>query len=168
MHNWAPQFMKKNEKDFPYLQPLKKADTVQFYEPWPPIFYQLTRLPRPIWIKRIAGLLTNSMMYFQYIMNIKGFDKVAPVKETMIEMWEKGAPSPEMILNHEIKPYGYQYPKGDGNRIFYWDLGLKKADVLNGFLTDITFDKKYEKFDESNLVSIGHGLGTKFVRKDEE
>ncbi|MHA1276274.1 MAG: hypothetical protein ACTSQI_02280 [Candidatus Helarchaeota archaeon] len=168
MHNWGPQFMKKHGKEYPYFEPLKKADTVQFYEPWPPIFYQLTKLPRPIWIKRIAGLLTNSMMYFQYIMNLKGFDKVAPVRETMLEMWEEGEPSPQMILNHEIKPYGYQYPKHQGPRIYYWDLGIKEDDVLKGFLTNITFDKTYEKFDESNLVSIGHGIETVFVKKDDE
>ncbi|NVM56168.1 MAG: hypothetical protein HWN66_20900, partial [Candidatus Helarchaeota archaeon] len=54
MHKWSPPYAKK----YDFLQPLKNADTVQFYEPWPPIFYQLTRLPRPIWIKRISGLLT--------------------------------------------------------------------------------------------------------------
>lgn len=168
MHKWAPQFIKAYEKEYPYLSPLKKADTVQFYEPWPPIFYQLTRLPRPIWIKRITGLLTNSMMYFQYIINFEKVEKTIPVKETILEMWEKGEPSPQMILNHEVRPFGYQYPKIKGPRIHYWDLGLKEEEALKGFLTNISFDKKYEKFDESNLVSIGHGLETKFIKKDNE
>ncbi len=168
MHKWAPKFIKNHSKEYPYLEPLKNADTVQFYEPWPPIFYQLTKLPRPIWIKRIAGLLTNGQLFFQYIMNLKGFDKVAPVKETILEMWEDGAPSPQMVLNHEIKPFGYEYKKVKGPRIYYWDFGLKEDDVLKGFLTNITFDTKQEKFDESNLISIGHGLETKFVKKDED
>jgi len=163
-HNWGPSIPKKYE----FLSPLKKADTAQFYEPWPPIFYQLTKLPEPFWIKRIAGLLTNSQLYFQYIMNLKGFNKSAPVKETLLEMWNEGAPSPEMILNHEKAPFGYQYPKIKGPRIHYWDLGLKEEDVLKGFLTNITFDKKYEKIDESNLVSVGHGLETEFKKQDEK
>ena len=163
-HNWGPAIPKKYE----FLSPLKKADTVQFYEPWPPIFYQLTKLPEPIWIKRIAGLLTNSQLYFQYIMNLKGFNKSAPVRETLLEMWNEGAPSPEMILNHEKTPFGYQYPKINGPLIHYWDLGLKEEDVLKGFLTNITFDKKFEKVDESNLVSVGHGLETEFKKQDEK
>jgi len=164
MHKWGPEMSKK----YDFLTPLKNADTVQFYEPWPPIFYQLTRLPRPIWIKRICGLLTNSQLFSQYILNLKGFNKFAPVEETLLEAWEQGAPSPQMVLNHEIAPFGYKYPKVKGPRIYYWDLGIKKEDVLKGFLTNITFDTKQEKFDESNLISIGHGLETKFVKKDEE
>ncbi len=163
-HKWGPKMAKK----YDFLSPLKKADSAHFYEPWPPIFYQLTRLPRPIFVKRIAGLLTDSQMYFQYIMNRKGYDKVAPVSETILEMWEEGAPSPQMILNHEMAPFGYKYPKGDGPRIHYWDLGLKEEDVFKGFLTNIKFDNQYEKFDESNLVSIGHGLETEFKKQDED
>ncbi len=168
IHKWGPGFYKDHNKEYSFLEPLKKADTVQFYEPWPPIFYQLTCLPRPIWIKRISGLLTNALMYFQYIMNLDSFNKVAPIKETILEMWEEGVPSPEMILNHEIKPFGYKYPKVKGPQIHYWDLGLKEEDLFKGFLTNITFDKKYEKFDESNLLSIGHGLETQFIKKDQD
>jgi len=164
-HKWGPEIGKK----YDFLKILKtNADTVHFYEPWPPIFYQLTKLPRPIWVKRIAGLLTGSQLYSQYIMNLKGFSKVAPVKEAMLQMWEEGEPSPQMILNHELAPFGYEYPKVKGPRIHYWDLGVKEQDVLNGFLTNITFDTNYEKFDESNLISIGHGLETKNIKKDEE
>ncbi len=162
-HTWGPTMSKK----YDFLAPLRKSDSVQFYEPWPPIFYQLTKLPRPIWIKRIAGLLTSSQMYFQYIMNLKGFDKFVPVRETLLEQFEEGEPSPQMILNHELAPFGYVYPKVKGPRIHYWDLGLKKEDVLKGFLTNIAFDKNYEKFNESNLLSIGHGLETEAIKKDE-
>jgi hypothetical protein len=83
-------------------------------------------------------------------------------------MWEEGEPSPQMILNHELAPFGYEYPKIKGPRIHYWDLGIKEQDVLNGFLTNIAFDTNYEKFDESNLISIGHGLETKFIKKDDD
>ncbi len=168
MHNWGPKFAKEHIKEYPFVEPLKKADTVQFYEPWPPIFYQLTRLPRHVWLKRITGLLTNSQMYFQYIMNLEAFNKVAPIKETLREMWEEGIPCPQMILDHELHPFGYKYPKTDGPRIYYWDLGLKEEDVFKGFLTNITFDKKYEKFDETNVLSIGHGLETKTMKHDVE
>ncbi|HUY00877.1 MAG TPA: hypothetical protein VMV49_15050, partial [Candidatus Deferrimicrobium sp.] len=89
-------------------------------------------------------------------------------KETMLKMWEEGEPSPQMILNHELAPFGYEYPKIKGPRIHYWDLGIKEQDVLNGFLTNITFATNYEKFDESNLISLGHGLETKLIKKDED
>jgi hypothetical protein len=163
-HNWGPSIPKKYE----FLSPLKKADTAQFYEPWPPIFYQLTKLPEIFWIKRIAGLLTGSQLYFQYIMNLDGFNKSAPVKETMLEVWEEGAPSPQMVLNHEITPFGYTYPKVKGPRIAYEDLGLKQEDLLKGILTNITFDSNQETFTPENVVSIGHGLETQFMKKDEE
>ena len=101
-------------------------------------------------------------------MNIKGFDKVAPVKETILETWEEGEPSPQMVLNYDRKPYGYQFNKVKGPRMYYWDFGVKEDDVMRGFLTNITFDKTYEKFDESNLVSIGHGLETTYIKKDED
>jgi hypothetical protein len=163
-HKWGPTMAKK----YDFLKPLKNADTAHFYEPWPPIFYQLIKLPRPIWIKRITGLLTGSQVYFQYIMNLKGYNKVAPIKEAILDMWEEGVPSPQMVLNHELAPFDYEYPKVKGPRLHYWDLGLKAEDVFKGFLTDIALDKNYEKFDESNLVSKGHGLETEFIKKDED
>ena len=107
-------------------------------------------------------------MYFQYIMNFDSFNKVAPIKETLLELWEEGIPNPEMILKRKRKPFGFEYPENLGPRIHYWDLGLKEKDIFNGFLTNITFDKKYEKFDESNVVSLGHGLETKYLKKDDE
>ncbi|MFX1449418.1 MAG: hypothetical protein ACFFCM_01165 [Promethearchaeota archaeon] len=143
-------------------------DTVQFYEPWPPIFLQLTRLKRELWIKRIAGLLIDKQLYCQYVLNKKLFD-ILPVKEVLEKDWEEGVPTPAQTIAHELSDYknwrfGYKLPEGP--RIHYEDFGLSFKDALGGFLTDITWQTE-PPFTRDNLVSIGHGLNTKIIKKDD-
>jgi len=143
-------------------------DTVQFYEPWPPIFLQLTRLKREIWIKRIAGLLTGKQLYIQYILNPKLFE-LLPIKEVFEKDWEKGIPTPAQTIAHELpnyKIFRFCYKEPEGPRIHYEDFGLSLKEALGGFLTDITW-KSEPPFDRSNLISIGHGLNTKILKKNE-
>jgi len=144
-------------------------DTVQFYEPWPPIFLQLTRLKREIWLKRIAGLLTSGQLYSQYIMSKKLWELI-PIEKLFEQDWEEGIPTPTQTMAHKLPDYKnwrFKYEIPDGPRIHYEDLGLTFEEACNGFLTDITWETE-PPFDRSNLVSIGHGLGSKIIKKDDE
>lgn len=143
-------------------------DTIQFYEPWPPMFLQLTRLNREMWIKRIAGLLTGKQLYFQYILNPNLF-KILPVKEVLEKDWANGIPTPMQTIKHELadyKNYRFGYKVPEGPRIHHEDFGLSLKEAMGGFLTDITW-KSEPPFDRSNLISIGHGLNTKILKKDD-
>ncbi len=142
-------------------------DTVQFYEPWPPMFLQLTRLKRELWIKRVAGLLTGKQLYFQYILNDRLWD-ILPIKEVFEKDWEQGIPTPAQTIAHELpdfKNFRFGWKEPEGPRIHYEDFGLSLKDVLGGFLTDITWTSE-PPFNRSNIVSIGHGLNTKIIAKN--
>lgn len=147
----------------------KLKDTIQFYEPWPPIFLQLTRLSRDLWLKRIAGLLTSGQLYFQYVMNPKLYE-IIPLKEMYLHDWEEGVPTPAQTIGHKLpdyKAWRFKYKEPEGQRIYYEDLGISPDEAVGGFLTDINWESK-PPFDSSNVISIGHGLESKIMKKDDE
>ena len=67
----------------------------------------------------------------------------------------------------EYKDYRFEYKFPEGEKIHYWDLGLKEKDIERGFLTDIDLDTK-PPFTREHLVSLGHGLDTTIIKHDDE
>ncbi len=155
------------------------------YEPLPPILQMMFKLERPLWIDRLCKALMNGQLYLNHI------------EKTTLEEYKKrnyyiydtycrffswqlyhGIVLPSQSL--QAKPpvydkatdtwtkYGFDYPEGP--RIHYEDLGLTMDDMISGVLLDITHKSKVEKLTRENIISIGHGLETKYLRplKDEE
>ena len=61
---------------------------------------------------------------------------------------------------------GFEYPAGA--RIYYRDLGLTFEEMLSGVLFDITHESKIEKVTRENIISLGHGLNTRYLRPEPE
>jgi hypothetical protein len=148
-------------------------DAGQMYEPWPPIFLQLTLLPRVMWIKRIAGLLTGSQVFIQYTM--RNYDKkgLADIEGWQRWMWEKGVPLPKGVFERRMPDlslknqddwiYGYTYPE-DTPRMTLDDLGITLEEARKGVLLDTTWEST-EIPTSKNIISIGHGVDTKFLKE---
>lgn len=149
-------------------------DAFLTYEPWPPIFLQLIRLKREMWCKRIAGLLTESQIYLQYVLEQDALEKLGfPVRETWKMQYEEGLPLPDGVFRRQFPNlsgprdkwvFGYQYPK-DIKRIYLEDLGITINDAMNGVLLDIKWEEKDPDISSKNIISIGHGLHTKFEKE---
>jgi hypothetical protein len=146
-------------------------DAIQLYEPWPPIFLQLTRLPRDMWIKRISGLLTDSRVYIQYL--LADWDAVVPVKAWQKRMWDEGIALPDAVFqrrmpdcsskNEKDWTFRYTYPK-DTPRMTLDNLGLSLDDVRKGVLLDWTWQSKGVPSGK-HVVAIGHGRNIKYEKE---
>jgi hypothetical protein len=59
----------------------------------------------------------------------------------------------------------FEYPKGP--RVFYEDLGLTFDEAVSGVLFNITHKtKNLEKVTRENIVSLGHGMDTKYLKPE--
>ncbi|MHA1275971.1 MAG: hypothetical protein ACTSQI_04605 [Candidatus Helarchaeota archaeon] len=149
------------------------------YEPLPPILQMMFKLERPLWIDRLCKALLNNQLYLNHIENetleqLKKRDYNIFDTYMRIYSWQlaKGIVFPQQSLqvkqpvyNKETKTwsqYGFEYPPGP--RIHYEDLGLTPEEVLSGVLLDISHQDNAEKVSEENIISIGHGLHTKYLR----
>jgi hypothetical protein len=126
-----------------------------------------------MWIKRIAGLLTGSQVFIQYTM--RNYDKkgLADIEGWQRWMWEKGVPLPKGVFERRMPDlslknqddwiYGYTYPE-DTPRMTLDDLGITLEEARKGVLLDTTWEST-EIPTSKNIISIGHGVDTKFLKE---
>ena len=159
------------------------SDCIFNYEPLPPILQMMFGLDRPIWIERLTKALMENYLYLNY------FEKeiLESIKTRHYEVYdyymrfysyqlEKGIPIPSQTLQCKTPLYdketgtwkrmGFEYPAGA--RIYYRDLGLTFEEMLSGVLFDITHESKIEKVTRENIISLGHGLNTRYLRPEPE
>lgn len=152
------------------------------YEPWPPILNSLFALARKDWSVSISKLLTGNQLFLQPTsMGIleharKNFpdeyDRLILLMS--YELKKIGIPLPAQSLNVIPPKYDpitgkwesldYKYPAGP--RVFYENLDLSFEEAISGVLFDITHRTKIEKVTRDNIVSLGHGFNTKYLKPE--
>ncbi|MHA1299095.1 MAG: hypothetical protein ACTSO9_06580 [Candidatus Helarchaeota archaeon] len=154
-------------------------DLLFAYEPWPPILNMLFALPRGDWCIKITQMLTDNRLFLNYIEK----DSLEYMKKHEPEGYEqflkihsykyhKGIVLPSQTVNCKIPQYDkakkewtqkeFIYPKGP--RIHYEELGLSFEEVISGVLFDITHKTQLDKVTRDDIISIGHGLKTKYLK----
>jgi hypothetical protein len=156
-------------------------DCIFNYEPLPPILNMMFQLERPYWMDRLTKALMNNQLYMNYIepsilesvkkRNYELFDYFVKFFSYQLE---KGIPLPSQSVQPILPVYnkatgqwermGFEFPKGP--RIFYRDLGLSFEEAIGGIMFDITHKSKIEKVTRENIISLGHGLQTKYLRPE--
>ncbi|MHA1379650.1 MAG: hypothetical protein ACTSRG_14860 [Candidatus Helarchaeota archaeon] len=154
-------------------------DLLFAYEPWPPILNMLFALPRSDWTIKLTKMLTDNKLFLNFIekASLQFMKKHEPEGyEQFLKMlsykYHQGIVLPEQTINCQIPEYNrkkkewikkeFVYP--DGPRIHYQELELSFEEVLSGVLFDITHKTKLEKVTRDNIISIGHGLKTKYLK----
>ncbi|NVM53202.1 MAG: hypothetical protein HWN66_05825 [Candidatus Helarchaeota archaeon] len=153
------------------------------YEPLPPILNMMFQLERPMWIERLTSALMNNQLYWSH----SEMSTLEEMKQRSYDFYDiflrfyswqlhKGIVLPSQTLKaippvydntkNEWTKYGFEYPAGP--RIHFRDLGLTFEEALSGVLFDITHKSKIEQVTRDNIVSIGNGLKTKYLRPEEE
>ena len=151
------------------------------YEPLPPILQMMFKLERPLWIDRLSRTLLNGQLYLNHIENetMEEFKKrTYGVYDTYMRFYtwrlHHGIELPSQTM--EAKPpvynkatgqwdkYGIDFPEGP--RIHHEDLGLTPEEMMSGVLLDITHHSQVEKVTRDNIISIGNGLNTKYLRPE--
>jgi hypothetical protein len=136
-----------------------------------------------MWIDRLSNALTGGQLYLNHIER----EMLESMKNRSYEVYDiymryfswkirQGIvlPSQTMQANppvydrekDEWVKFGFDFP--EGSRIHYEDLGLSFDEMLNGVLLDITHKSNVEKVTQDNVISIGHGLETKYLRPEKE
>ena len=64
----------------------------------------------------------------------------------------------------EKRPAEWKYPEGP--RVFYEDLDLSFDEATSGILFNITHRSKIDKVRRDHIISIGHGLETKYLKPE--
>lgn len=158
-------------------------DCLYNYEPLPPILNMMFQLNRPLFTERLGKALMNSQWYWNYMQR----DTLDMLKALDYEQYdqfikfysyklERGIVLPSQTLRAKVPIYnketgkweqmGFEYP--DGPRGHYRDLGLTFEEAINGVLFDITHKSQIEKVTRDNIVSLGHGLETTYLRPEKE
>jgi hypothetical protein len=153
------------------------------YEPLPPILQMMFGLERPMWIDRLAKTTLNDQLYLSHVEKAS----IESLKKRSYAFYDgqmryythrlhEGIVLPKQSLkakppvyNKETKQwdrYGFEFPEGP--RLHYEELGLTVEELLSGVLLDITTRSKVEKVTRDNVISIGHGLQTKYLRPEQE
>ena len=153
------------------------------YEPLPPILNMMFQLERPMWIERLTGALMNRQLYLTHSeassiekMKQRSYDLYDIFMRSYSWQLHQGIVLPSQTLQanppvydktrNEWTKYGFDYPAGP--RVHFRDLGLAFEEVMSGVLFDITHKSKIDKVTRDNIVSIGHGLKTKYMRPEED
>ncbi len=153
------------------------------YEPLPPILNMMFKLERPLWLDRLTTALTGGLLYLSHVEQ----ETLDSMKKRSYGMYDtymrffswrlhQGIVLPSQSVQAVPPKYnketgqwermGFEYPQGP--RIHYEDLELEFADMLNGVLLDITHKSQVEKVTRDDIISIGHGLQTKYLRPEKE
>ncbi len=153
------------------------------YEPLPPILQMMFKLDRPLWLDRLTNALTGGLLYLNHFEQ----ETLESMKKRSYEIYntymrffswklKQGIVFPSQsvqvkppIYNKETGKWeqmGFEYPEGP--RIHYEDLGLSFEDMFRGVLLDITHKSKPEKVTQEDIISIGHGLKTKYLRPEKK
>lgn len=152
------------------------------YEPWPPVLNTFFGLKRTDWMLAASRMLSGNQLYLQP--TSKEF--LAQAKKNFPDQFENilllsslglkkyGIPLPSQSLRAippkfnqstgEWESLEFKYP--DGPRILYEDLDLSFDEVMSGVLFNITHKSKVEKVTRDHIISIGHGLHTKYLKPE--
>lgn len=156
-------------------------DCIFNYEPLPPILNMMFQLERPYWSERLITALTSGHLYMNYIEkeildNVKARDY--ELYDYFLRYFsyqlETGIPLPIQSMHVKTPIYNqetgnwdnmaFEFPEGP--RIYYKDLGLSFEEAINGVLFDITHKTKVDQVTRDNIISLGHGLKTKYLRPE--
>jgi len=151
------------------------------YEPLPPILSMMFNLERPYFTERLTKALTSNHLYLNYmekeiLENVKKRDY--QLYDYFIRYYsyqlETGIPLP--IQSYNTKPPIFNKEAGkwetlefeipEGPKIHYKDLGLTFEEAIGGVLFDITHKTPVEKVTRDYIISLGHGLETKYLRPE--
>lgn len=154
-------------------------DCIFNYEPLPPILNMMFQLGRSHFTERLTKALTANQLYLNYmekeiLKKIKSHDYELFDYFMRYYSWqlENGIPLPSQSL--AVKPpiynketgewvkHGFEFPEGP--RIQYRKLGLTFEEAIGGVLFDVTQKSQIEKVTRDNIISLGHGLETKYLR----
>lgn len=148
------------------------------YEPWPPILNMLFALSRSDWTIKITQMLTDNKLFLNYVekdnleyMKKHEYEGYSQFLKLMSYKYHQGIVLPSQTVNCQIPQYDKEnkkwlqnefiYPKGP---IHYEDLDLTFEQVLSGVLFNITHNSQIEKVTRNHIISIGHGLKTKYLK----
>jgi len=156
-------------------------DCIMNYEPLPPMLQMIFGLDRPLFIERLTKILMNNQLYWTHTEkssyertkkeNYEAYDLLVRYYSYKFGI---GIPFPSQSLKTQPPIYDktldkwtrmeFEIPKGP--RIFYQDLGLSLEEAVSGVLFDITHENEVGKVTRDNIISIGHGVDTKYLRPE--
>lgn len=154
-------------------------DLLFAYEPWPPILNMLFALPRGEWAIKLTQMLTDNLLFLNYVEkeSLEFMKKHEPeAYEQFLKFYSykyhKGIELPSQTVNCQIPEYDKEKKKWlktefiypEGPRVYYEDLNLSFEEVLSGVLFNINHKTEIEKVTRENIISIGHGLKTKYLK----
>jgi hypothetical protein len=149
------------------------------YEPLPPILNMMFKLERPLWMDRLTRATLDGLLYLNHIEK----STLESIKKRSYSMYDtymryyswrlhQGIEFPWQSMQAKLPTYdpktgtwdkyGFEFPAGP--RIHCEDLDLTREEVLSGVLLDITHHDKIDKVTPENVISVGHGLNTKYLR----
>ncbi len=151
------------------------------YEPLPPILQMMFALERPLWLDRLTNALMGGLLYLNHVERqtleaIKKRDYGVYDIYMRYFSWKlhQGIPLPSQTVQAKTPIYtketgqwekiGFEYPEGP--RIHHEDLGLSFDQMLDGVLLDLTHKSKVETVTRENIISLGHGLKTEYLRPE--
>ncbi len=152
------------------------------YEPWPPMLNTFFALNRSQWCVSISRMLTGNQLYFQhvdretmeYAKKHHYEDYYRNILNWSYQLKKLGIPLPAQTKEcippkfnpqtGEWESIDFNYP--EGQHIFYEDLDLSFDEAVSGILFDLTHKSKIEKVTRDNIISIGHGMDTKYLRPE--
>ena len=164
----------------------KLPHSLFLYEPWPPMLNTFFALPRRDWIISLSRMLSGNQLYFHpsskkirdYIEKNypDEFERMRLISSYQLR--KVGIPLPIQSLNatppqfdpvlNEWTSLEFKFP--EGRRIYYDDLveaGLSYEDIMSGVLFNITHRTKIkDKITEDHIISVGHGLDTKYLKPE--
>ncbi len=152
------------------------------YEPWPPMLNTFFALKRDQWCVSLSRMLSMNQLYMQHVdKDVLEHGKKHYYDEYLRQLLNYsyqlkvlGVPLPKQTLECELPKYDpnigewqsidFKYPKGP--LIFYEDLGLTFDEAISGVLFNITHKSKVEKVTHDDIISIGHGFDTKYLKPE--
>jgi hypothetical protein len=157
------------------------SDCIFNYEPLPPILQMMFALDRPYWTERLTKALMSNQLYMNYIEK-EILESVKSINYELFDYFmrfysyqlETGIPLPSQsmqaqppVFNKETGEWekiGFELPEGP--RVNYRELGLTFEEAISGVLFDITHKSKIEAVTRDNIISLGHGLQTQYLRPE--
>ncbi|NVM02212.1 MAG: hypothetical protein HWN67_07740 [Candidatus Helarchaeota archaeon] len=152
------------------------------YEPWPPMLNTFFALTRDQWGISLSRMLSMNQLCMQHIdKTLMEYGKkhyydeyLRQLRNYCYQLKVEGVPLPDQTLKSEVPKYDpntgewqsieFKYPKGP--RIFYEDIGLSFDEAVSGVLFNITHKWKGEKVTHDDIISIGHGFDTKYLKPE--
>ena len=155
------------------------------YEPWPPMLNTFFALDRDQWCISLSRMLSMNQLYLQHVDKgtmdyvYKHFPEEFHrlLLSYSYQLKKIGIPLPAQTMkcippkynstSGEWERLEFEYPKG--LRIFYEDpaLDLSFDEATSGILFNLTHKtKNLEKVTQDHIISIGHGMDTKYLKPE--